>query len=225
MLREGLGGGRQLALRERQRDVVGIPLAAHQHLAGADGLRDLPDARGLPRLPEPLADREVLRRLRRPLRLPREHPLQHRGHRRPPGRPRQRRGGRLRRQLARLRRQRGHDAVLQRAGRQRPPLGRALARAGLPRPGHLHRRADARARLPRARRARRQERARARDRQLGHRHRGRELADRRQDVPRDAPKRLHHPQVRPGQAHRRGRLAAADAPAARRSSASSSSRR
>ena len=81
LLREGLGGRRQLALHERQRDVLGLPLAAHQHLARADGLLDLPDARRLPGLPEPLPDRQVLRRLRRPLRLPRPDPLQDRGHR------------------------------------------------------------------------------------------------------------------------------------------------
>ena len=56
-------------------------VAAHQHLAADDGLRDLPDAGGLPRLPEPLADRRVLRRLRRPLRLSRPDPLSHRGDR------------------------------------------------------------------------------------------------------------------------------------------------
>ncbi len=71
LLREGLGGRRQLALRERQRDVLGLPLAPHQHLARADVLRDLPDAGRLPRLPEPLPDRPLLRRLRRPFRLPR----------------------------------------------------------------------------------------------------------------------------------------------------------
>ena len=99
LLREGLGGRRQLALHERQRDVLGLPLASHQHLARADGLRDVSDARRLPRLPEPLPDRQVLRRLRRPLRLPRPHPLPHRGDERRAGRRR-----RLRGELARRRR-------------------------------------------------------------------------------------------------------------------------
>ena len=74
--------------------------------------------------------------------------------------------------------------------RQRPPLGRALARAAVPRPGRVRGRADARPRLQDARRARRQAGARARDRQLGDRHRGRGLAQRRADVPGDAPRRL-----------------------------------
>ena len=63
----------------------------------------------------------VLRRLRRPLRLPRPDPLRDR--RRARGAPRRRRlGGRARRAARRER----YDA---RAGRQRPPLGPALARA------------------------------------------------------------------------------------------------
>ena len=58
---------------------LGLPVAAHQHLAAADGVPRLPDARGPAGLPEPLADRAVLRRLRRPLRLPRQDHLPHRG--------------------------------------------------------------------------------------------------------------------------------------------------
>ena len=70
------------------------------------------------------------------------------------------------------------------ARRQRPPLGPALAGAGLPRLRGVRGRADARPPLPRARRAARQAGARARDRQLRRRHRGRVLADRREDLPR-----------------------------------------
>ena len=56
-----------------QRDVVGLPLAAHQHLARAHGVLGLPDAEVLSRLPAPHPHRALLRRLRRPLRLPRPH--------------------------------------------------------------------------------------------------------------------------------------------------------
>ena len=51
----------------------------------------------------------------------------------------------------------------------------------------------------------RQARARPRDRQLGRRHRGRVIADRRQDLPRHPPRRLGHPQVPERQADRRDR--------------------
>ena len=61
LLREGLAGRRQLALRERQRHVVRLPLAVHQHLAQDDGVRGLPDAAGLSRLPAPHPDRPLLR--------------------------------------------------------------------------------------------------------------------------------------------------------------------
>ena len=54
--------------------------------------RSLPDARGPAGLPEPLADRGVLRRVRRPLRLPRPDLVPHRGRQgRPAGRRRVRR--------------------------------------------------------------------------------------------------------------------------------------
>ena len=62
---------RQLGLRQPQRDVGGLPRAAHQHLARPDGVLGLPDAEVLSGLPAPHPDRRVLRRLRRPLRLPR----------------------------------------------------------------------------------------------------------------------------------------------------------
>ena len=79
LLRGRQRGRRQLALPQRQRDVLGLPVAAHQHLAAADGVPPLPDARGPAGLPEPLADRGVLRRLRRPLRPPRQDHVPHRG--------------------------------------------------------------------------------------------------------------------------------------------------
>ena len=59
---------RQLAPGQRQRDVLGLRVAAHQHLAPADVLRVVPDARLAAGLSRPPADRGVLRRLRRPLR-------------------------------------------------------------------------------------------------------------------------------------------------------------
>ena len=71
LLREVRPGRRQLGVRQHQRHVLGVPLAAHQHLARADGVHRLPDAEVVSRLPAPHADRAVLRRLRRPLRLPR----------------------------------------------------------------------------------------------------------------------------------------------------------
>ena len=157
---------------ERQPDVLGLPLAAHQHLAADDGLRDLSDAGGLPRLPEPLADRAVLRRLRRPLRLSRPDPLPDRGDRRRAGG-----GGRLAGELARARLGRGRRGDLRRGLRgQRPPLGRALARAAVPGAGALRGRADPRPRLQDPRRARGQAGAGPGDRQLGHRRRGRVVA-------------------------------------------------
>ena len=93
----------------------------------------------------------------------------------------------------------GGDAPLRRADRrQRPPLGRALARPGVPGRGRFAGRPDPRARLhgrgpgvlPR------QARRRARHGQLGDGHRGRgELLGRR-DLPRRPPRRVDHPQVR-----------------------------
>ncbi len=61
----------------------------------------------------------------------------------------------------------GSEAYARRVRRQRPPLGRALARAAVPGPGGLRGRAAARPRLQDPRRARGQAGARARDRQLG----------------------------------------------------------
>ena len=51
LLREVGRGRRQLGLRQRQRDVVGLPLAAHQHVARAHGVLGLPDAEGVAGLP------------------------------------------------------------------------------------------------------------------------------------------------------------------------------
>ena len=86
-------------------------------------------------------------------------------------------------------------ALPRRPRRQRPPLEPALARTGLSGLGGVRRRADPRPPLPRARRAGRQAGAGAGDRQLGRRRRGRVLADRREDLPGDAPRRLRTAQV------------------------------
>ena len=64
--------------RNSNGDLVLLPLAAHQHLARADGVLGLPDAEVVPRLPAPRPHRRVLRLLRRPLRLPRPDPLRRR---------------------------------------------------------------------------------------------------------------------------------------------------
>ena len=163
------------------------------------------DAGPLPGLPGPLPDGRLLRRIRRPLRPAREDPFPHRGPQRRAGR--RRVGG----DVAGRRRERASESLPRRAGRQRPPLGPALARTGLPGRRGVRGRADPRPPLPRARGAARQAGAGAGDRQLGHRHRGRVLADRREDLPGDAPRRLRHAQVHERQADRRGGLEAADA--------------
>ena len=77
-LREVRPRRRQLGVGQHERDVLRLPLAAHQHLARAHGVLGLPDAEVLSRLPAPHAHRAVLRRLRRPLRRPRPHPLRDR---------------------------------------------------------------------------------------------------------------------------------------------------
>ena len=125
LLREVRPGRRQLGVRQPQRDVVGIPLAAHQHLARADGVLGLPDAQVVSRLPAPHAHRAVLQRLRRPLRLPR------------PDRVRDRRRARsdaVDDGVWTITLDNGETRTLRRAaGRQRPPLEPTLARAGVPR--------------------------------------------------------------------------------------------
>ena len=78
LLREVRPRGRQLGLPQHQRDVVGLPVAAHQHVARPDGVLGLPDAGRLSGLPAPHAGRRVLRRLRRPLRPPRADHVRHR---------------------------------------------------------------------------------------------------------------------------------------------------
>ena len=205
LLREGLRRRRQLALRQRQRHVVRVPLALHQHLAADDAVRQLPDAGRLPGLSAPRADSRLLRRLRRPLRLPRPDPLQHRGRADRAGRRGALDGHDQRRRVGRLRR---------RVRRERPPLEPEMARAALPGPGDLHRRAAPLAPLPRAGRALRGEaRARARHRQLRDRHLRRDLASHRDDLPGHASRRARDPQVHRGQADRRARAALDVAPA------------
>ena len=73
----------------KQRDVGRLPRPVHQHLAPADGVLGLPDARVLSGLPPPHPDRRLLRRLRRPLRLPRADHLRNRRRARRPRRGRQ----------------------------------------------------------------------------------------------------------------------------------------
>ena len=141
LLREVRPRRRQLGLRQHERHVLGLPLAAHQHLARADGVRRLPDAEVVSRLPAPHA------------RSPRyfDAYVDHFGFR-----------DRIRFETGVEHAAReadgtwtialdtGRDAPLRRAGRrQRPPLGPALARAAVPR--QLRRRADARAPLHRQR--------------------------------------------------------------------------
>ena len=64
-------------------DVGRLSPAVHQHLARPHGVLGLPDAEVLSGLPAPHADRGLLRRLRRALRLPRPHPLRDQGRARP----------------------------------------------------------------------------------------------------------------------------------------------
>ena len=115
------------------------------------------------------------------------------------------RGRRLGGDGAGCRRQPRERALSRGDGRQRPPLGCALARTGFPRGGGVRGRAGPRPPLPRARRPARQARARARNRQLGDGHRGRVLPARRRDLPGDAPRRLRPAQVPQRQADRRDR--------------------
>src|SRR5215204_293822 len=62
---------RPVGLQEPQRAVGGLPLAAPEHLAEANGVRRFSDARELSRLPASQPGRGLLRRLRRPLRAAR----------------------------------------------------------------------------------------------------------------------------------------------------------
>ncbi len=158
---------RQLGLREQQRDVGLLPRPAHQHLAAEDGVLRLPDAGVLPGLPAARPDRRLLRRLRRSLRDPRPHPLRDEG---------RARGARGRRDLGHPRVGRDDRALRRAARRQRPPLGPALARAGVPRQRGLPGRAAARARVHEPRRPARQGRRRPRHGEQRDGHRGRVLA-------------------------------------------------
>ena len=54
-----------------QRDVVGLSVAAHQHVAPADGIRRLPMPASYPDFPHHTQIAALLRLLRRPFRLPR----------------------------------------------------------------------------------------------------------------------------------------------------------
>ena len=192
LLRAGPRRRRQLGLRQLQRHVGLLREPRDQHLVPADGVLRLPDARRLPALRAPRPGRRLLRAVRRPLRLPRHDHLRH-----------DRRAGlALRRRPvagADHRAGRHRDAdVRRRAGRQRPPLGRPVARAGLPR--HLRRRADPRARLPLPRPARRARRRRRRRRQLRDGHLGRGVLRRADDDLVRAPHRVGAAQVLPRQA-------------------------
>ncbi len=166
--------------------VVGVRVAVDQHLAPDHGVRDLPDAGGLPGLPAPPPDRRLLRRLRGPLRLPRPDPLQDRGH------PRRARadgpGGTS--TLGRRRRPTTYEAVFVANGHHwdprwpEPDFPGEFARRGHPRPL-----------LQDARRLRGQERARARasaTRPATSPSRPRGSPS---DLPGHAPRRVDHPQV------------------------------
>ncbi len=169
----------------------------------------LPDARLLPRLPEPPSGEGVLRPLRRPLRPASRDPLRHR-----------RRARRTRRRRPRVGRDRprprlgaGDDLPLRRPRRgQRAQL--VAEDADLPGPGDLPRRDPALGRLQGCRRAARQARARRRCRQHRLRRRGRGRAERDPRLALDAARLLLQPQVhdrapqRPG-----GRQPARAAPA------------
>ena len=187
---------RQLGVREPQRDVGRLPLAAHQHVARADGLRGAADAGGVSRLPAPHPHRGVLRRLRRPLRAARPDHVRDARHPRGPAR---------RRRLGRHGRA-GRDAHVRRPGRrQRPPLGPARAGAAVPRARPLRRGPDALARVhgrgPGA--VPRPPRRRARDGELGDGHRGRVVVPRAPHVPGRPARGVDHPQVpvRPSARH------------------------
>ena len=194
--RPGRRHRRQLGLRQPQRPVSLLRHPRDQHLLPADGVLGLPDAGGLPALRASRPGPRLLRGVRRPLRLPRHHHLQHH------------RAGRLahrRRPLAgpgRGPRRRALRDVRRRAGRQRPPLGRPLARARISRA--LRRRADARPRLPLRGPAGRSRRRGRGSRQLGDGHLGRGVATRADDDVVGAPYGMGAAQVHPRQAQRPG---------------------
>ena len=125
---------------------LGLPLAAHQHLAAADGVRRPSRCRTTCRTTRATGRSRLLRRLRRPLRLPRPDHVPHRGRQGRAGRRRRVRRHGPPRDDARRVATRRYDA---RGGRQRPPLGPALAGAVVPRARDVPGRAAARALLPR----------------------------------------------------------------------------
>ena len=206
LLREGLRGRRQLALHERQRDVVRVRVAAHQHLARADGVRDLPDAGRLSGLPAPhrrspptstttwttSASATSIRFNTEVTRVE----------------PRRTAAGSV------TPRRRRPPALRRGDGGQRPPLEPALARAAVPR--RVRRRArctPTTTRPPRAWRTRTCSCS-------GSATRPRDIAVEtsrvsQHDLPRDAPRRIRDPQVPQGPAHRRARHRADEPPAAR----------
>ncbi len=224
VLREGRPRRRQLGVRELQRDVVRLQAPAHQHVARAHGVLGLPDAEALPRLPAPHARSPSTSTTTSSTSASATGSASGPASSTPSA-DRERVGGHDRG---------GGDEALRLARRrQRPPLGSALARARLPGPGHVRRRADARPPLRRRRPLHGQARARRRHRQLGdgHRHRGR--ATSRPTRALLAPRRLRAPQVplRPAarpdrrqRVHRRGAVAGAAARSSRRCTASASAR-
>ncbi len=181
---------------------------------GLMAVRDLPDAEALPRLPAPLADRRLLRRLRRPLRLPRPDPLPHRGHEGRAGAG----GGGCERHPRRRRDETRYDAVLVANGHHwdarwpEPPFpgefdGRQMHAHDYKTPGRLE---DQNVLV------------------LGIGNSATDIAVEtsrvvEHDLPRDAPRRLRDPQVPEGQAHRRARARSSRAGCRSRSSAASTS--
>ena len=122
LLREVRPGGRELGLPQHQRDVVGLPVAAHQHLARPDGVLGLPDAGRLSGLPAPHAGRGLLRRLRRPLRPAREDHV----------RDRRRARGAARRRLARARSDTASSATTARCWSPTATTGTRAGRSRFP---------------------------------------------------------------------------------------------
>ncbi len=187
LLREVRPRRRQLGVRQQERHVRRLPRPVHQHLAPADGVLGLPDARVLPGLPPPHSDRGLLRRPTSTTSASaRRSPS-----RRASSTPRATTDGAWTVEL-----DTGETRALRRAARgQRSPLEPALARTGVPRRGHVRGRAAARPLLRRQLDLRGQARGRAGDGQLRDGHRRGVLLRRREHLPGGAPGRLDHPQV------------------------------
>ncbi len=195
LLRVRVRDRRQLALPQRQRHVLRLSLAPHQHLAADDGVQVVPDAGESAGLPLALPDRRVLRRLREAPRVPRPHPIPDRS----------RFGYRRFRWLfghhARSRYGRGSFCSVPFGHRrERAPLVAASARTRLSR--FVRRGGDARALLQDARAFRREEGAGSRHRQFRVRHRRRVVPGRFPDFSGDAAWSAHHAQVPVRHAHR-----------------------